>query len=90
MIALTGDICGYSDELQTANVKSTQISKNITKVYNALEGCISPFMGIPGNHDVYGGGDQAHKNDLVQVHYDPTMLYKAFIDKNPYKSRFKF
>jgi len=90
MIALTGDVCGYTDELQTANVKSTQIFKNINKVYNTLSGCEAPFMGIPGNHDVYGGGDAAHKNDLVQVNYDPKMLYNALIDRNPNKGSFKF
>lgn len=90
VIALNGDFCGYADENQLCNVTQDQIINNIKNVYDRLKNCTSPFMGIPGNHDIYGGGDNTSKALLLQQNYIPEKLYQALIGNNPYKNFFTY
>lgn len=90
LLALGGDFCGYSDEKQTANVTSDEIAANIDACYEVLKDIDIPFMGIPGNHDIYGGGDGDHKRKLVQQDYQPGMLKEHLCTNNPTKKNFKF
>ena len=90
VIALNGDFCGYADENQLCNVTQDQIINNIKNVYDRLKDCTSPFMGIPGNHDIYGGGNDTSKALLLQQNYIPEKLHQALIDNNPHKSKFTY
>lgn len=90
LLAIAGDFCGYTDEAQTANVTSNQIAANIDAFYDAVKTIDIPFMGIPGNHDIYGGGDSDHKRKLVQQDYQPNMLKTHLCTNNPTKKNFKF